>query len=130
MVLAGIGGMTLALRPAVPVWRAVAAWTVGAWAWAALCADLADDAAEGTTGPGGADAGVAQPGRRARTGMGIGVGGAAVAAGVGITVAFAAAAAAGVPALLLTHLLPDTITSAPPPVPGRVPAPAPGAAPP
>jgi len=64
------------------------------------------------------------------TAIGIGGGAGAVGAGshlsLGITVAFAAAAAAaGVTALLLSRRLPDTITSAPPPVPGRVPAPAP-----
>ena len=137
IVLAGIGGMVLALRPAVPVWAAVAAWTVAGLgmglAYAPISLMMLRKAPPGQEGRTSASLNLADV---LGTAIGIGVGGAAVAAGagsrlsLGITVAFAAAAAAGVIALLLSHRLPDTITPAPPPVPERVPAPAPDEAPP
>jgi MFS family permease len=136
-VLAGIGGMTLALQPAVSAWAAVAAWTVGGLgmglAYAPISLMMLRNAPPGQEGRTSASLNLADV---LGTAIGIGVGGAAVAAGagshlsLGITVAFAAAAAAGVAALLVSHQLPDTITPARSPVPEPVPAPAPGEAPP
>jgi MFS family permease len=132
IVLAGIGGMTLALRPTVPAWAAVAAWTVGGLgmglAYAPVSLMMLRKAPPGQEGRTSASLNLADV---LGTAIGIGVGGAAVAAGagshlsLGITVAFAAAAVAGVTALLVSHRLPDTITPAPPPVPERMPSPAP-----
>jgi MFS family permease len=137
IVLAGIAGMTLALRPDVPAWAAVAAWTVGGLgmglAYAPISLMMLRSAPPGQEGRTSASLNLSDV---LGIAIGIGVGGAAVAAGagshlsLGITVAFAAAAAAGVSALLVSHRLPDTITPAPPPVPEPVPAPAPDGAPP
>jgi MFS family permease len=137
IVLAGIAGMTVALRPAVPAWSAVAAWTVGGLgmglAYAPVSLMMLRNAPPGQEGRTSASLNLADV---LGIAIGIGVGGAAVAAGagshlsLGITVAFAAAAAAGVIALLVSRRLPDTITPAPPPVPEPVPAPAPDEAPP
>jgi len=137
IILAGIGGMTLALRPAVPVWAAVAAWTVAGLgmglAFAPISLMMLRKAPPGQEGRSSASLNLADV---LGTAIGIGVGGAAVAAGagshlgLGITVAFAAAALAGVTALLVSRRLPDTLTPASPPVTERVPAPAPDEAPP
>jgi len=137
IVLAGIAGMAVALRPAVPAWAAVAAWTVGGLgmglAYAPISLMMLRKAPPGQEGQTSASLNLADV---LGTAIGIGVGGAAVAAGagsqlsLGITVAFAAAAAAGVIALLVSHRLPGTLTPVPPPVPERVPAPAPDEAPP
>jgi MFS family permease len=136
IVLAGIAGMTLALRPAVPAWAAVAAWTVAGLgmglAYAPISLMMLRKAPPGQEGRSSASLNLADV---LGTAIGIGVGGAAVAAGagshlsLGITVAFAAAAAAGVVALVVSHRLPGTITPAASPVPERVPAPAPDEAP-
>jgi MFS family permease len=137
IVLAGIAGMTLALRPAVPVWTAVAAWTVAGLgmglAYAPISLMMLRKAPPGQEGRTSASLNLADV---LGSAIGIGVGGAAVAAGagshlsLGITVAFAAAAAAGVAALLVSHHLPGTIAPSPRPVPDRVSAPAPDEAPP
>jgi len=137
IVLAGIAGMTVALRPDVPPWAAVAAWTVGGLgmglAYAPVSLMMLRNAPPGQEGRTSASLNLADV---LGIAIGIGVGGAAVAAGagshlsLGITVAFAAAAVAGVIALLVSRRLPDTITPAPPPVPEPVPAPAPDEAPP
>src|SRR5262249_31202362 len=69
IVLAGIGGRGPWPRAAPPARAGRGAGGVdrgGPRHGAGLRADLADDAAEGTTGPGGAVLGVAEPGRRAR----------------------------------------------------------------
>jgi MFS family permease len=137
IVLAGIAGMTVALRPAVPAWAAVAAWTVGGLgmglAYAPISLMMLRKAPPGHEGRSSASLNLADV---LGTAIGIGVGGAAVAAGagshlsLGITVAFAAAAAAGVIALLISHRLPDTLTPVPPAVTERAQAPAPDEAPP
>jgi MFS family permease len=137
IVLAGIAGMMLALRPAVPVWTAVAAWTVAGLgmglAYAPISLMMLRKAPPGQEGRTSASLNLADV---LGSAIGIGVGGAAVAAGagshlsLGITVAFAAAAAAGVAALLVSHHLPGTIAPSPRPVPDRVSAPAPDEAPP
>ena len=137
IVLASIAGMTLALRPDVPAWAAVAAWTVGGLgmglAYAPISLMMLRNAPPGQEGRTSASLNLSDV---LGTAIGIGVGGAAVAAGagshlsLGITVAFAAAAVAGVAALLVSHRLPDTLTPAPPPVLEPVPAPAPDEAPP
>jgi len=137
IVLAGIAGMTLALRPTVPVWTAVVAWTVAGLgmglAYAPISLMMLRKAPPGQEGRTSASLNLADV---LGSAIGIGVGGAAVAAGagshlsLGITVAFAAAAAAGVAALLVSHRLPGTIAPSPPPIPDRVAAPAPDEAPP
>jgi MFS family permease len=137
IVLAAIAGMTLALRPTLSAWAAVAAWTLGGLgmglAYAPVSLMMLRNAPPGQEGRTSASLNLADV---LGTAIGIGVGGAAVAAGagshlsLGITVAFAAAAAGGVAALLVCHRLPDTITPPPPPVPEPVPAPAPDEAPP
>jgi len=136
IVLAGIGGMALALRPAIPAEAALAAWTVAGLgmglAYAPISLMMLRKAPPGQEGRSSASLNLADV---LGTAIGIGVGGAAVAAGagshlsLGITVAFAAAAAAGVAALAFSPRLPGTIGSASPPVTDRVPAPAPGEAP-
>jgi MFS family permease len=137
IVLAGIGGMTLVLWPAVPVWAGVAAWTVAGLgmglAYAPISLMMLRKAPPGQEGRSSASLNLADV---LGSAIGIGVGGAAVAAGagshlsLGIAVAFAAAAAAGVVALLVSHRLPGTITAAAPTLPEHVPAPAPDEAPP
>jgi len=122
IVLAGIGGMVLALRPAVPVEVALAAWTVAGLgmglAYAPISLMMLRKAPPGQEGRASASLNLADV---LGTAIGIGVGGAAVAAGagrhlsLGITAAFAAAAAAGIAALVLSRRLPDSTTPAPPP---------------
>jgi MFS family permease len=140
IVLAGIAGMVLALRPAVPVEVALGAWTVAGLgmglAYAPISLMMLRKAPPGQEGRASASLNLSDV---LGTAIGIGVGGAAVAAGagshldVGITAAFAAAAAAGVVALVLSRRLPGGTTSGPaPPHPAtatRLPAPAPDEAP-
>jgi MFS family permease len=132
IVLAGIAGMILVLRPSVPVAVGLAAWTVAGLgmglAYAPLSLMMLRMAPAGREGRVSASLNLADV---LGTAIGIGVGGAAVAAGVGgrlglgLTAAFAAAAAVGVTALALSGQLPAGTTSSSPPVPDRVPASAP-----
>jgi MFS family permease len=133
IILAGIGGMVLALQPGVPVAAGLAAWTVAGlgmgMAYAPTSLMMLRMAPPGGEGRASASLNLADV---LGTAIGIGVGGAAVAAGaggnlrLGITAAFAAAAAVGVVALALSRRLPPGTTSSPPPVTQRVPAPVPG----
>jgi MFS family permease len=121
IVLAGIGGMMLALQPAVPVAAALAAWTVAGLgmglAYAPISLMMLQKAPPGQEGRVSASLNLADV---LGTAIGIGVGGAAVTAAagrdlrLGITVAFAAAAAVGLVALTVTRRLPAGPTSAPP----------------
>jgi MFS family permease len=132
IVLAGIAGMILVLRPSVPVAVGLAAWTVAGLgmglAYAPLSLMMLRMAPAGREGRLSASLNLADV---LGTAIGIGVGGAAVAAGadgrlgLGLTAAFAAAAAVGVTALALSRQLPRGTGSSSPPVPDRVPASAP-----
>jgi MFS family permease len=129
IVLAGIAGMVLVLRPDVPVAVGLASWTVAGLgmglAYAPLSLMMLRHAPPGREGRASASLNLADV---LGTALGIGVGGAAVAAGagrnlpLGITAAFAASAAVGVVALMVTRRLPAGTTSSPPPVPQREPA--------
>jgi MFS family permease len=133
IILAGIAGMVLVLRPGVPVAEGLAAWTVAGlgmgMAYAPTSLMMLRLAPPGGEGRASASLNLADV---LGTAVGIGVGGAAVAAGaggnlrLGITAAFAAAAAVGVVALVITRRLPPGTTATPPPVTQRVPAPVPG----
>jgi MFS family permease len=133
IVLAGIAGMVLVLRPGVPVAVGLAAWTVAGLgmglAYAPLSLMMLRHAPPGREGRASASLNLADV---LGTALGIGVGGAAVAAGagrnlpLGITVAFAASAAVGVVALVVTRRLPAGTTSSPAPVPEREPTQVPG----
>jgi MFS family permease len=133
IVLAGIAGMVLVLRPAVPVAVGLAAWTVAGLgmglAYAPLSLMMLREAPAGREGQTSASLNLADV---LGTALGIGVGGAAVAAGagghlqLGITAAFAASAAVAVVALAVTRRLPAGTTASPPPVPQRAPAQVPG----
>src|SRR6266496_1789332 len=102
IVLAGIAGMIVALQSAVPVWSALAAWTVAGLgmglAYAPISLMMLRKAPPGQEGRVSASLNLADV---LGTAIGIGIGGAAVAAGaggnlqLGVTVAFAAAAVAG-----------------------------------
>ncbi len=133
IVLAGIAGMVLVLRPDVPVAVGLAAWTVAGLgmglAYAPLSLMMLRHAPPGREGRASASLNLADV---LGTALGIGVGGAAVAAGagrnlpLGITAAFAVSAAVGVVALMVTRRLPAGTTSSPPPVPQREPTQVPG----
>jgi MFS family permease len=133
IVLAGIAGMVLVLRPHVPVAVGLVAWTVAGLgmglAYAPLSLMMLREAPPGREGRTSASLNLADV---LGTALGIGVGGAAVAAGagrdlpLGITAAFAASAAVGVVALAVSRRLPAGTTSSPPPVPQRAPAQLPG----
>jgi len=134
IVLAGIAGMALVLRPDVPVAVGLAAWTVAGLgmglAYAPLSLMMLRHAPPGREGRASASLNLADV---LGTALGIGVGGAAVAAGagrnllLGIMAAFAVSAAVGVVALVVTRRLPaGTTTSSPPPVPQREPTQVPG----
>jgi len=132
IILAGIAGMALVLRPGVPVVEGIVAWTVAGLgmglAYAPLSLMMLRKAPPGGEGRASASLNLADV---LGTAIGIGVGGAAVAAGaggnlrLGITAAFVAAAAVGVLALVITRRLPPGTTASPPPdgqqVPARVP---------
>jgi MFS family permease len=132
IILAGIAGMILALRPTVPVAEALAAWTVAGLgmglAYAPLSLMMLQKALPGQEGQASASLNLADV---LGTAIGIGVGGAAVAAAagrdlrIGIAAAFAAAAAVGLIALAFTRRLPAGTSSAPPPVAEQVRAPIP-----
>jgi len=133
IVLAGIAGMVLVLRPGVPVPVGLAAWTVAGLgmglAYAPLSLMMLRHAPPGREGRASASLNLADV---LGTALGIGVGGAAVAAGagrnlpLGITAAFAVSAAVGVVALVVTRRLPAGTTSSPAPVPQREPTQVPG----
>jgi len=132
IILTGIAGMVLVLRPAVPVAEGLAAWTVAGLgmglAYAPLSLMMLRKVRPGGEGGASASLNLADV---LGTAIGIGVGGAAVAAGaggnlaLGIAAAFAAAGAVGVVALMITRRLPPGTTASPPPaaqpVPVRVP---------
>jgi MFS family permease len=113
IILAGIAGMALVLRPDVPVAEGLAAWTVAGLgmglAYAPLTLMMLRKAPPGQEGQASASLNLADV---LGTATGIGVGGAAVAAGasghlpLGIAAAFAVAAAVGLLALALTRRLP------------------------
>ncbi len=136
IVLAGIAGMVVALQPAVPVWSALAAWTVAGLgmglAYAPISLMMLRKAPPGQEGRVSASLNLADV---LGTAIGIGIGGAAVAASagtdlrLGVTVAFAAAAVAGFVALAVTGRLPGGTGAAPPPAADPVTAAAPGKAP-
>ena len=133
IVLAGIAGMVLVLRPDVPVAVGLASWTVAGLgmglAYSPLSLMMLRHAPPGREGRASASLNLADV---LGTALGIGVGGAAVAAGagrnlpLGITAAFAASAAVGVVALMVTRRLPAGTTSSPTPVPQREPTQVPG----
>jgi MFS family permease len=135
IALTGIAGMVVAVQPAVPVWSALAAWTVAGLgmglAYAPISLMMLRKAPPGQEGRVSASLNLADV---LGTAIGIGVGGAAVAATaggdlrLGVTAAFAAAAAAGIVALLVTRRLPGGTGSSPPRAVEPVPAPAPGGA--
>ena len=135
IVLAGIGGMAMALQPAVPAWSALAAWTVAGFgmglAYAPISLMMLRKAPPGREGRISASLNLADV---LGTAIGIGIGGAAVAATagtdlrLGVTAAFAIMALAGVTLLAVTPRLPAGTGSAPPPSAEPVPAPAPGGA--
>jgi MFS family permease len=135
IVLAGIGGMVVALQPAVPAWSALAAWTVAGFgmglAYAPISLMMLRKAPPGQEGRVSASLNLADV---LGTAIGIGVGGAAVAATadsdlrLGVTVAFAITALAGVALLAVTRRLPAGTGAAPPPAAEPVRAPAPGGA--
>jgi MFS family permease len=132
IVLAGIGGMMLALQPSVPVAVALAAWTVAGLGmglgYAPTSLMMLRMAPPGREGRASASLSLADV---LGTALGIGVGGAAVAAGagknlsLGIMAAFVIAAAMGFVALAITRRLPPGTNSSPPPVAEQVPAAAP-----
>jgi MFS family permease len=131
VILAGIAGMALVLRPDVPVAVGLAAWAVAGLgmglAYAPISLMMLQKAPPGQEGRVSASLNLADVLGDA---IGIGVGGAAVAAavgrdlGLGIVAAFCAAAAVGVAALAVTRRLPSGPSSAPP-----APGPAEGAQP-
>jgi len=133
IVLAGIAGMALVLRPHVPVAVGLVAWTVAGLgmglAYAPLSLMMLREAPPGREGRTSASLNLADV---LGTALGIGVGGAAVAAGagrnlpLGIAAAFAVSAAVGVVALAVTRRLPAGTTSSAPPVPQRSPTQVPG----
>jgi MFS family permease len=120
IILAGIAGMALVLRPDVPVAEGLAAWTVAGLgmglAYAPLTLMMLRKARPGQEGQASASLNLADV---LGTATGIGVGGAAVAAGagghlpLGIAAALAVAAAVALLALALTRRLPAGTTSAP-----------------
>jgi MFS family permease len=132
IILAGITGMILVLKPGVPVVEGIVAWTVAGLgmglAYAPLSLMMLRKAPPGGEGRASASLNLADV---LGTAIGIGVGGAAVAAGaggnlrLGITAAFVAAAAVGVLALVITRRLPPGTTASPAPAGQQVPAPAP-----
>jgi MFS family permease len=117
IILAGIAGMALVLRPDVPVAEGLAAWTVAGLgmglAYAPLTLMMLRKAPPGQEGHASASLNLADV---LGTATGIGVGGAAVAAGagghlpLGIAAAFAAAAAVALIALAVTRRLPAGAT--------------------
>ncbi|MDQ2815425.1 MAG: MFS transporter [Actinomycetota bacterium] len=119
IILAGIAGMGLVLRPGVPVAAALAAWTVAGLgmglAYAPLSLMMLQKAPPGQEGQASASLNLTDT---LGTATGIGIGGAAVAAtagshlDLGIAVAFAVAAAMGLIALALSGRLPPGTTSA------------------
>ncbi len=129
IVLAGIAGMVLVLRPDVPVAVGLAAWTVAGLGmglgYAPTSLMILRKAPPGREGRTSASLNLADV---LGTAIGIGVGGAAVAAGagrdlhLGITAAFAVAAAAAVVALVITRRLLAGTNASPPPVARRLPA--------
>jgi MFS family permease len=132
IVLAGIGGMALSLRPAVPVAVALVSWTVAGLGmglgYAPTSLMMLRMAPPGREGRASASLSLADV---LGTAIGIGVGGAAVAAGagknlpLGLLAAFAIAASVGVVALLIAGQLPPGTNASPPPVAEQVPAAAP-----
>jgi len=137
IVLAGIAGMAAAVQPAVPVWSALAAWTVAGLgmglAYAPVSLMMLRKAPPGQEGRVSASLNLADV---LGTALGIGVGGTAVAAStggdlrLGVVAAFAASAVAGVAGLVITRSLPRGTGSSPPPATEPVPVPSPGPAPP
>ena len=129
IILAGIAGMVLALRPPVPWAVGVAAWSVAGLGmglgYAPISLMMLRQAPPGGEGRASASLNLADV---LGSAVGIGVGGAAVAATAGrdvqagLTVAFAVAAAVGIAALMLTRRLPAGPSTAPPPVAEPVPA--------
>jgi MFS family permease len=122
IVLVGIAGMFLVLRPGVPVAEGLAAWTVAGLgmglAYAPISLMMLQKAPPGREGRISASLNLADV---LGTAIGIGVGGAAVAATaghhlrLGIAAAFAVAVAVGLAALAVTRRLPAGPTSAAPP---------------
>ncbi len=110
IILAGIAGMVLVLRPGVPVAAGLAAWTVAGLgmglAYAPISLMMLREAPPGREGWASASLNLADV---LGTAIGIGTGGAAVAAGsslsLGVTAAFAIAAVVAVAALALTRRL-------------------------
>jgi len=133
IILAGMAGMVLVLRPQVPVAVGLVAWTVAGLgmglAYAPLSLMMLRHAPPGREGRASASLNLADV---LGTALGIGVGGAAVAAGaggrlqLGIAAAFAVSAAVAVVALVVTGRLPAGTTASPPPLPQRAPAQVPG----
>jgi MFS family permease len=115
IILAGVAGMVLVLRPWVPVAAGLAAWTVAGLgmglAYAPTTLMMMREAPPGREGWASASLSLTDV---LGTAMGIGIGGAAVAAGAiagralsdGVTISFAIAAAAGLVALAVSHRLP------------------------
>jgi MFS family permease len=132
IILVGIGGMVVALQPAVPVAEGIAAWTVGGLgmglAYAPISLMMLQKAPPGREGWASASLNLADV---LGTAVGIGVGGAAVAAAagrdlhLGLIAAFGITAAVAVGALAVTRRLPAGPTSAPSAVAEPVPASAP-----
>src|SRR5204863_5338935 len=115
IVLCGIEGMVLVLRPSTPLWVGIAAWTVAGLgmglAYAPISLMMLREAPAGREGWASASLNLSDV---LGTALGAGLGGAAIAAATsgghalatGATVAFAIAAAGAVMGLALTPRLP------------------------
>ncbi len=115
IILAGLGGMFLALRPGVPIAEAIASWTVAGLGmglgYAPITLLMMREAPPGREGWASASLNLCDV---LGTALGVGIGGAAVAAGTaagwplsaGVSVAFAIAVAMAVLALIASVRLP------------------------
>jgi MFS family permease len=125
IILTGMAGMVLVLRPGVPLAEGLAAWTVAGLgmglAYAPITLMMLREAPPGREGWASASLSLSDV---LGSAMGIGIGGAAVAAvptaglalADGITIAFAIAASAAVAALAVSRRLPTGTTASAPPV--------------
>ena len=119
IILAGLAGMLLALRPGVPVAEAIAAWTAGGFGmglgYSPITLLMLREAPPGREGWASASLNLCDV---LGTALGVGIGGAAVAAGTaagwplsaGVSVAFAIAMAMAVLALIASVRLPAGLT--------------------
>jgi len=119
IILVGLAGMLLALRPGVPVAEAIAAWTAGGFGmglgYSPITLLMLREAPPGREGWASASLNLCDV---LGTALGVGIGGAAVAAGTaagwplsaGVSVAFAIAMAMAVLALIASVRLPAGLT--------------------